>query len=40
MKKEAASRGANAFEDKFTTKMDCEVNIGRGERDLTAYCEI
>jgi hypothetical protein len=35
MQREAAGRGANALiiEDKFTTKMDYEVNIGRGEGD-------
>jgi len=35
MQKEAASRGANALiiEEKFTTKMDSEVNIGRREED-------
>ena len=35
MQKKAASRGANALiiEEKFTTKMDSEVNIGRREED-------
>jgi hypothetical protein len=35
MQKEAASRGANALiiEEKFTTKMDSEVNIGSREED-------
>jgi len=35
MQKKAASRGANALiiEDKFTTKMDSEVNLGRGQED-------
>ena len=34
MQKEAASRGANALiiEDKFTTKMDSDLNIGVGDR--------
>jgi len=40
MQKEAASRGANAviIEEKCTTKMDSEVNIGRREeeRSITA----
>ena len=40
MQKEAASRGANALiiEDKFTTKLDSEVNVGyrEGERTITA----
>jgi hypothetical protein len=40
MQKEAASRGANALilEEKFTTKMDSEVNIGgrEEERSITA----
>ena len=40
MQKEAASRGANALiiEEKFTTKMDSEVNIGNREeeRSITA----
>ena len=35
MQKEAASRGANALiiEDKFTTKLDSEVNLGRRDED-------
>ena len=35
MQKEAASRGANALiiEEKFTTKLDSEVNIGSREED-------
>lgn len=35
MQKEAASRGANALiiEEKFTTKLDSEVSIGRREED-------
>ena len=35
MQKEAASRGANALiiEEKFTTKMDSEINIGRREEE-------
>ena len=40
MQKEAASRGANALiiDDKFTTKLDSEVNFGsrHGERTITA----
>jgi len=41
MQKEAASQGANALiiEEKFTTKMDAEVNVGRGiedDRSITA----
>ena len=34
MQKEAASRGANALiiEDKFTTQMDSDLNIGVGDR--------
>ena len=40
MQKKAASRGANALiiEDKFTTKLDSEVNITRrlGDRSITA----
>jgi len=35
MQKEAASQGANALiiEEKFTTKIDAEVNVGRGLQD-------
>ena len=35
MQKEAASRGTNALiiGEKFTTKMDFDVNIGRREED-------
>ena len=41
MQKEAAAQGANALiiEEKFTTKIDAEVNVGRGiddDRSITA----
>jgi hypothetical protein len=41
MQKEAATQGANAIiiEEKFTTKIDAEVNVGRGldaDRSITA----
>jgi len=41
MQKEAASKGANALiiQEKFTTKIDADVNVGRGfqeDRSITA----
>jgi len=35
MQKEAASKGANALiiQENFTTKIDADVNVGRGLQD-------